>query len=122
MASMSILQKLGSGILHLASRWSRRRTLRQGLRGNAPSQDRAHAGNVRREEHADERTIRRAAEAELGGMSSEESRRAYENGENPGGLHHRGASPYTPRHEGRPEWDGDDAEDLRAAAGRTVNR
>jgi hypothetical protein len=39
--------------------------------------------------HADERTIRHVGEAQLGGISSEESRAAYERGENPGGLHHR---------------------------------
>ena len=44
-------------------------------------------------EHADERTIRRVGEAQLGGMSSEESRDAYLRGENPGGLHHGGKKP-----------------------------
>ena len=44
-------------------------------------------------EHADERTIRRVGEAQLGGMSSEESREAYLRGENPGGLHHGGKKP-----------------------------
>ena len=38
--------------------------------------------------HADERTIRKMAEAQVGGVSSEESRLAYERGDNPGGLHH----------------------------------
>jgi hypothetical protein len=48
-------------------------------------------------EHADERTIRRVGEAQLGGMSSAASREAYERGENPGGLHHGGAGPL-PKH------------------------
>jgi hypothetical protein len=48
-------------------------------------------------EHADERTIRRVGEAQLGGMSSEQSRAAYESGENPGGLHHGGTGPL-PKH------------------------
>ena len=56
-------------------------------------------------------------------MSSEESRRAYENGENPGGLHHGGARPYTPHHEVRPDSDVDEGrEDLGGEAGPTANR
>jgi hypothetical protein len=43
--------------------------------------------------HADERTIRQIGEAQLGGLSTEESRAAYERGENVGGLHHRGKGP-----------------------------
>lgn len=39
-------------------------------------------------EHADERTIRRIAESQNGGLSSEESAARYASGENPGGLHH----------------------------------
>ncbi len=50
--------------------------------------------------HADERTIRRVGEAQLGGMSSAESREAYERGENPGGLHHGGRGPASPRSDG----------------------
>jgi hypothetical protein len=46
--------------------------------------------------HADERTIRQVGEAQLGGMSTEESRAAYERGENPGGLHHGGKGPAPP--------------------------
>jgi hypothetical protein len=42
---------------------------------------------------ADERTIRRSGEAQLGGISSEKSRELYERGENPGGLHHGGRGP-----------------------------
>src|SRR5689334_10035332 len=37
--------------------------------------------------HADERTIRRIAEAQRGGMSSDESARRYAQGDNPGGTH-----------------------------------
>jgi hypothetical protein len=43
--------------------------------------------------HADERTIRRMAEQQLGGTSSEESRAAYLQGAHPGGLHQKGAGP-----------------------------
>jgi len=39
--------------------------------------------------HADERTIRRIAEAQRGGLSSEESAARYARGENPGGRHHK---------------------------------
>jgi hypothetical protein len=41
--------------------------------------------------HADERTMRRVAEAQAGGMSSEESAARYARGENPGGLHQKEA-------------------------------
>jgi hypothetical protein len=40
--------------------------------------------------HADERTIRRTAEAQQGGVSSEASTRMYEHDEKPPGLHGRG--------------------------------
>jgi hypothetical protein len=53
--------------------------------------------------HADERTIRRTAEAQDGGISSEESRAAYERGDNPGGLHQGGMSPERPPHHGEGE-------------------
>jgi hypothetical protein len=52
-------------------------------------------------EPADERTIRRVAEAQSGGLSSSESAARYERGENPGGLHHRAVrreGPEHPRH------------------------
>ena len=59
----------------------------------ATAQANASLGSEARERavtssHADERTIRRMAEAQQGGKSSEESRLAYERGDNPGGLHH----------------------------------
>lgn len=54
--------------------------------------DTLHVENV----HADERTIRRIAEAELGGKSSEESRQAYLRGDHPGGLHQGGGGPAAP--------------------------
>ncbi len=38
---------------------------------------------------ADERTIRRIAEQQAGGISSQEGSARYERGENPGGLHHK---------------------------------
>ena len=43
--------------------------------------------------HADERTIRRIAEAQAGGISSQESDARYERGENPGGIHHKAPPP-----------------------------
>ncbi len=52
-------------------------------------------------EPADERTIRRVAEAQSGGLSSRESDARYERGENPGGLHHKAVrreGPEHPRH------------------------
>ena len=39
--------------------------------------------------HADERTLRRVAEAERGGISSEESAARFARQENPGGTHHK---------------------------------
>lgn len=41
-------------------------------------------------ETSDERTMRRIAESQAGGISSKESDARYERGENPGGLHHKG--------------------------------
>jgi hypothetical protein len=42
---------------------------------------------------ADERTMRRIAEAQAGGMSTEEGRARYESGEHPGGLHGKAERP-----------------------------
>lgn len=42
---------------------------------------------------ADERTIRRIAEEQSGGLSSAESDARYVRGENPGGLHHKARRP-----------------------------
>jgi hypothetical protein len=52
-----------------------------------------------RPEHADEKTQRRTAEQQHGGISSEESSRRYETGENPGGTH-QDARPDRPRGNG----------------------
>jgi len=60
-------------------------------------QDSTSAPKSEAPDRADERTIRRIGEAELGGVSSEASRAAYESGQNPGGLHHGGKGP-APRH------------------------
>ena len=67
--------------------------------------DRRHRSNVTslassarvrsRPAHADERTIRRVAEEQLGGTSSQESREAYLRGDHPGGLHEGGHGPAT---------------------------
>lgn len=53
-------------------------------------------------DHADERTIRRIAEAQSGGVSSEESAARFARGDNPGGLHHRMVHHDGPEHQ-RPE-------------------
>ncbi|MDC0744579.1 hypothetical protein [Polyangium mundeleinium] len=42
--------------------------------------------------HADEKAQRRSAESQHGGISSEESARRDETGENPGGTHQGGRS------------------------------
>ncbi|MGK3965155.1 hypothetical protein WMF38_13340 [Sorangium sp. So ce118] len=42
------------------------------------------------QQHVDERTQRRAGEAQHGGKSSQESAEAYQKGENPGGTHQGG--------------------------------
>jgi len=68
-------------------------------RPQAAAPERAVTPPAERLQPADEATIRHRAEAELGGTSSEESRRAWERGENPGGLHHKGHGP-TAAHRG----------------------
>lgn len=51
-------------------------------------------------QHADERTIRRTAEHQRGGMSTEEMHARYDSGVNPGGIH-QGATRSSPETEGR---------------------
>src|SRR6267378_1481095 len=81
---MSIRGLIERRLAELMRRWA-------GEERAAPPNARVGARNVEpTPSHADERTIRRMGEAELGGSSSEKSREAYERGENPGGLH-RGA-------------------------------
>ncbi|MDI1450885.1 hypothetical protein [Polyangium sp. 6x1] len=46
-----------------------------------------------RPKQADERTMRRIAEAQSGGISSQESDARYESGEHPGGLHGKAVRP-----------------------------
>jgi hypothetical protein len=83
---MKIIEFVGQALAGLARSLTRsRRPARRAKRRAEPTQA-----------HADERTIRRAGEAELGGRSSEESRAAYERGDNPGGIHHGGRGPETP--------------------------
>lgn len=43
--------------------------------------------------HADERTIRQAAEHERGGIGTGEMHARYETGDHPGGLHEKAAKP-----------------------------
>jgi hypothetical protein len=92
---MSILQSIGRLLRYPARALGRRAGLSlDGCRSSTPfSGESAPA----RPEHADERTIRRVGEAQLGGMSSEASREAYARGDNPGGLHHGGTGPL-PKH------------------------
>jgi hypothetical protein len=96
---MSVLQSIGRLIGFSRSAWKRRRALwiERDHRSTAGSSGEAMPPNGRKgpdqPAHADERTIRRVGEAQLGGMSSEASRQAYERGENPGGLHHGGSGP-----------------------------
>jgi len=78
------LENLGLWLLRITQvRRQREEALREAgtpVRSDAPPQQ---------EQHADERAARRAAEAEHGGLSTEESDARYERGENPGGLHHK---------------------------------
>lgn len=60
-----------------------------------------HPRSRPRSDRADERTLRRLAESERGGLSTRESAARYERGENPGGLHHKAVrrkGPEHPRH------------------------
>jgi len=52
-------------------------------------------------QHADEKTIRRKAESEGGGMSTEEMRARYDDGRHPGGLHEQAEKPPEDLAEGR---------------------
>src|SRR5689334_8710569 len=74
-----------SYFIGLIEDWRALRLHRRATQGTAPS------SRVQlRERHTDEATIRHMAEAQLGGMSSAESRNAYLRGDNPGGLHQGG--------------------------------
>jgi hypothetical protein len=62
---------------------------------------RARAGETGRPSvpvHADERTLRRMAEAERGGISSAESAARWQRGDNPGGMHHKSVRREGPEH------------------------
>lgn len=50
---------------------------------------RVRPGEPKPQEPADERTMRRVAEAQNGGISSAESDARFARGENPGGMHHK---------------------------------
>lgn len=77
------------------------RELWGGLQPSAKSAARRPVESARRvvsrpaPEHGDERTVRRMAEAERGGLSSQESAARYARGENAGGTHRKAV-----RHEG----------------------
>jgi hypothetical protein len=89
-----------AGILRRVFRSASRRaaTLRRRSGGSNAESSADNAASS--DTHADERTIRRIAEHELGGTSSAESREAYLRGENPGGLHQGGHGP-APRARGK---------------------
>ena len=76
--------------------WHRAPARQQGA--PAPTQRSGQSGPA----HADERTIRRMAEAERGGLSSQQSAALYASGQNPGGTHHKSVRREVPEHQ-RPE-------------------
>jgi hypothetical protein len=84
-----ILHRVFSIASHRVAGWRGRRGARQAH----PPPDSPASSVERPTEHADERTIRRAAEEQLGGTSSADSRDAYVRGDNPGGLHRGGHGP-----------------------------
>jgi hypothetical protein len=69
-------------------------------------------------QRSDERTLRRVAEAQQGGLSSQESAARYARGDNPGGIHHR-AAPHL--REGQ-LYEGPDGEEPPARAERAPGR
>jgi hypothetical protein len=89
---MSLLHMVEKGITRLVRRFA-------GTHRATPAGSAEPRGPVR--VHADERAIRRTAEVQDGGVSSEESRAAYERGDNPGGLHRGGKNPDMPHRGGR---------------------
>src|SRR3954454_22994553 len=77
---------------------------RRDVRGRSRAPGRTAPAGVSKNyaSHADERTIRKIAEEQDGGISSAASRAAYEQGENPGGLHHGGTPAQPAPHRGDP--------------------
>lgn len=75
----------------VAAKRARRRADRRESQGRtvASAARKARPASQPAPEVADERTMRRAAEAEAGGLSSEESAKRYATGENPGGIHQK---------------------------------
>ena len=65
----------------------------RGLRRRVPTRTSRFIAGPRPVPHADERTIRRIAEAQMGGVSSQESDARYQRGENPGGIHQKAPPP-----------------------------
>jgi hypothetical protein len=72
---------LAAGTAFVLTVWLRRRGR---LEGKADRRD---------QRRADERTIRRIAERQAGGVSSAEGAARYATGQNPGGLHHKAQRP-----------------------------
>ena len=94
------IARRGAGWLLVVERFLRRR---REARGHQRAGRTAQTGVARHHSsHADERTIRKVAEEQEGGISSAASRTAYERGENPGGLHHGGTAGTAPPHRGGP--------------------
>jgi len=90
--------KSGAGWLLLIERLLR---MRREARTGRPRTGRTAQTGVPKN-HVDERTIRKIAEEQDGGISSASSRSAYERGENPGGLHHGGTRGIAAPHRGDP--------------------
>jgi hypothetical protein len=90
------VQRLEGMVRHHKERRGHRASLEGRARRDAPAEKRSDAiAEATRpalravKDHADERTIRRIAEAQSGGTSSQESAARYARGENPGGMHHK---------------------------------
>jgi hypothetical protein len=90
-----IATKLANRVRHaLLADGIMRRALRRLAHALGRRMHRAAAGRAefrRTEQRADERTLRRVAEARHGGLSSQESAIRYVRGDNPGGTHNNGA-------------------------------
>ena len=86
-------------VVHELGTWALRRLERL---ADALAPKRAPPSPARQQDHADERTARRMAEDEHGGISSAESAARWERGDNPGGLHHKAVRREGPEHQ-RPD-------------------
>jgi hypothetical protein len=92
-AAIAALVLLGHYVEELARALLRRARLRR-----ARTAPRAPHGTQTTPAHTDERTARRIAEAQRGGVSSAESAARWAAGDNPGGLHHKAVRRDSPEH------------------------